>query len=148
MKNSEIDGESRRRPASNENPDIATYFNLHQAKFVESHYLFEFNRRQTIFFEIKCLELYELCHTTYVVVSFFGVQFKSKHLREKNEKKLSFCKNLWLKILILRILNGQSPNGLKLVIITFYLPHIFQYIRLKNVANYFCFWKKQAFAFY
>ena len=33
---------------------------------------------------------------------FVGVQFKSKHLRE-NEKKLSFCNNFLLKVLILRI---------------------------------------------
>ena len=38
---------------------IATYFNLHLPKFAKSHYLFECNRRQTFFFEIKCLELYK-----------------------------------------------------------------------------------------
>ena len=59
-------------------------------------------------------------------VSFLGVQFKSKHLNE-NEKKLSFCKNFLPKTLIFEnFLNGQSPYGLKHIIIT--LPHIFQYI--------------------
>ena len=33
-----------------------------------------------------------------MVVSFFGVQSKSKHLRE-NEEKLSFCKNFDVKFL-------------------------------------------------
>ena len=38
---------------------IATNFNLNLTKFAKSHYLFEFNRRQTIFLEINCLELYK-----------------------------------------------------------------------------------------
>ena len=44
----------------------------------------------------------------YMVVSFLGVQFKLKHFRE-NENNL-----------IENFLNGQSPYGLKHVIITFY----------------------------
>ena len=42
------------------------------------------------------------------------------------------------------LLNGQSSNSRKHVIITFYLPHIFQYIPLKNVVNYFCFKKNRS----
>ena len=38
---------------------IVTYFKLHLPNLVKSHHLFEFNRRQTIIFEIKCLEMYE-----------------------------------------------------------------------------------------
>ena len=65
---------------------IATYFNLHLPKFAKARYLFEFIN---LFFEIKCSGLYEWCHAMYMVVSFLGVQFKSKHFR-KNENKLSF----------------------------------------------------------
>ena len=70
----------------------------------------------------------------YMVVSFLGVQFKSKHFREDKEE-LSFCKNFDLGFLFSEFLNGQSPYGLKLVVITFYLPHIFQYVPLENVVN-------------
>ena len=68
---------------------IATYFNLHMPKFEKYHNLFEFERRQTIFFKIKCLELYEWCHAMYTAVSFLGVQSKSKHLGE-NKKSFHF----------------------------------------------------------
>ena len=83
----------------------------------------------------------------YVAVSFLGVQSKSKHFGE-NEKDLSFYKNFDLRFLFENILDCQSPYGLKHVIITFYLPHIFQYIPLKNLVNYFCFKEKQVSAFY
>ena len=81
---------------------INTHFNLHLPKFKKSHNLFEFNRRETIFLEIKCLELavrlIPICDV-HMVVSFFGVQFQSKHLRE-NEKKLLFCNNFGLRFLL------------------------------------------------
>ena len=38
----------------------------------------------------------------FIVVSFLGVQFKSKYFRE-NEEAFSFCKNFELKILIFTI---------------------------------------------
>ena len=72
-----------------------------------------------------------------MVVSFLGVPLKSKHLKE-NEEKLSFCKIVLLYFE--NILNGQSLYGLKHVIITFYLTHIF---RIENVVNYFCFEKNR-----
>ena len=59
-----------------------------------------------------------------MVVSFLGAQFKSKHLRENDLN--SYLENF---------LNGKSPHGLKHVIITFYLPHIFQYIPSKMLSN-------------
>ena len=123
---------------------IAAYFNLHLAKFAKSHYLFEFNRRQTIFFQIKCLELYKWCHAMCRFVSFLRVQLKSKHLREneKTRKSFNFAKLSTSDSYFENFLSGQSPYALKHVIITFHLPHIFQYIPLKNVANYFCFKKK------
>ena len=78
---------------------ITTYFNLHLPKFAKPHYLFEFGTRQTIFFEIKCLfRAIQMIPYVYMVVSFVGVQFKSKHLREK-EKRLSFWKNFDLRFL-------------------------------------------------
>ena len=127
---------------------IATYLNPHLLNFAKYHCIFEFNRRQTVFFEIKCLERYQWCHAMWMVVSFLGAQFQSKHLRE-NEKKLSCWKMFNLTFLFWEFfLNGQSPYDLKRVTIAFYLQHIFQYIPLKNVINYFCFKKKVVSAFY
>ena len=55
---------------------------------------------------------------------------KSKYLREKKKNfHFAYFENF---------LNGQSPISLKHILVTFYLPHIFQYIPLKNVVNYFC----------
>ena len=72
-----------------------------------------------------------------MVISFLGVWSKSKHFGE-NKDKLSYCKNFWCDILILRIFyNCQSPYCLKLVIINFYLSHIFQYIPLKMLLTIF-----------
>ena len=68
---------------------IALHFNLHLSEFTKCHYLIEVNKRQTIFFEIKCLELYQSCHAMHMVVNFLGVHLESKHLRQ-NKKKLSF----------------------------------------------------------
>ena len=76
-----------------------------------------------------------------MVVSFLGIEFKSKRLRE-NEKTFILQEFFIWDSSFENFLNGQTPYGLKHVNMTFYLQHIFQYIQLKNVVNYLCFKKK------
>ena len=116
---------------------IATYFNLHLQKFEKSHYLFEVNRRQTIFFEIKCYS----CTNDAMLYSWlypFLEYNLNLSIYRKTRKSFHFARILTKDFLrIFRTV--KALYVLKHVIITFYLPHIFQYIPFKNVVNYFCF---------
>ena len=80
----------------------------------------------------------------YMGLSFLGVQSESI---DENEKKISFLKNCWLTICILRIFNGQSPYVLKHVIMTFNC-HTFSVHLIEKFCHLFLLQEKWVFAFY
>ena len=78
------------------------------------------------------------------VYAFFFLKstIKIQASERKREKAFIFQELLTQDSYFENFLNDQSSYGMKHVIVTFYLPHIFQYIPLKNVVNYICFKKK------
>ena len=82
------------------------------------------------------------CDVYGCIFSWSAIQIKA--FERKREKSFILEEFLTQDSHLEKFLNGQIPYGLKHVIITFCLPHIFQYIPLKIVLSYFCFKKNKS----